>query len=75
MVSDIVLLADLPQHVRESMTAYTCCIAGALPVDEYLAAIKAAGFEDIETVSEASIGTGELAGTILSANVRAFKPH
>jgi arsenite methyltransferase len=52
MVSDIVLLADLPQEILDSMEAYASCIAGASQKDDYLAAIQAAGFGDIEVVDE-----------------------
>jgi arsenite methyltransferase len=52
MVSDIVLLADLPQKILDSMEAYSSCIAGASKKDDYLAAIQAAGFGDVKVVDE-----------------------
>jgi arsenite methyltransferase len=51
-VSDIVLLEPLPDYVRDSVAAYTACVAGASAKDEYLNAIKNAGFENIEVVGE-----------------------
>jgi SAM-dependent methyltransferase len=52
MVSDIVLLRDLPDAVRTSVQAYVGCLAGALMKGEYLHAIEAAGFGNIEVVDE-----------------------
>jgi sugar phosphate isomerase/epimerase len=52
MVSDIVLLKELPEAVKESVAAYVGCIAGAVKRAEYLDAIKASGFEGIEVVEE-----------------------
>ncbi|MBL7165255.1 MAG: arsenite methyltransferase [Dehalococcoidales bacterium] len=74
MVSDIVLCGELPEDIKSSLTAYTGCISGALPVEEYLAAITAAGFSNAEVVSETAVGSGELEGVVASVNVRAVKP-
>jgi arsenite methyltransferase len=52
MVSDIVLTRALPEAVKESVEAYVGCIAGASLESDYLAAIKAVGFQDIEIVGE-----------------------
>ncbi|MGQ9555379.1 MAG: arsenite methyltransferase, partial [Anaerolineae bacterium] len=54
MISDIVLLKQLPQEMRDSVAAYVGCLAGALMKDEYLSAIGAAGFQDITVVEETS---------------------
>ena len=52
MVSDIVILKELPEFIRESIDAYIGCVAGASKKDEYLGAIKAAGFEKVKVISE-----------------------
>lgn len=52
MVSDLVLLKELPEQVRTSVEAYVGCVAGAILKDEYLAIIRAAGFEDVRVVDE-----------------------
>lgn len=54
MVSDIVLLEELPAVVRDSMDAYASCVAGAMIKDEYLHAVAQAGFTDIEIMAETS---------------------
>ncbi|MEN8615133.1 arsenite methyltransferase [Dehalogenimonas sp. THU2] len=51
-VSDIVLTEPLPDYIRDSVAAYTACVAGAILKEEYLDAIKQAGFEDIEIAGE-----------------------
>jgi len=54
MVSDLVLLKDLPDSIKKSVEAYVGCLAGAIKKDKYLGFIKEAGFEDIKIVSESS---------------------
>ena len=46
-VSDIVTDGPLSDTVKESLSAWASCIAGALDVQDYRAAIEAAGFETI----------------------------
>jgi arsenite methyltransferase len=52
MVSDIVLLQELPADLKDSIAAYTGCIAGALRKDDYLRKIGEAGFQDVKIISE-----------------------
>jgi len=54
MVSDIVLLKELPDVVKSSIEAYVGCVSGAALKDEYIGAIKAAGFEDVKIIDETS---------------------
>ena len=54
MVSDIVLLEELPEDIANSIEAYVGCLAGAVGKDQYLKAIKDAGFKSVKAVSEAS---------------------
>jgi arsenite methyltransferase len=54
MVSDIVLLKELPDPIRESIEAYIGCVAGATKKDEYLKTIKNAGFRDVQVLEETS---------------------
>jgi len=51
-LSDIVLLKPLPEEVRKSIEAYVGCVAGASMKADYLAAIEAAGFRDVEVLKE-----------------------
>jgi arsenite methyltransferase len=52
MVSDIVLLKELPTFILNSVSAYVGYISGAMMKNEYLATIKSAGFEDVKIVEE-----------------------
>lgn len=52
MVSDIVLLKELPTFIINSVSAYVGCISGAMLKDEYLATIKSAGFNDVKILEE-----------------------
>ncbi|MBN1456050.1 MAG: arsenite methyltransferase [Methanomicrobia archaeon] len=54
MVSDIVLLKELPEPIKNSIDAYIGCISGAMMKDEYLKTIQDAGFENITIVAESS---------------------
>jgi ubiquinone/menaquinone biosynthesis C-methylase UbiE len=56
MVSDIVLMKPLPDAVQKSVEAYVGCIAGASLKNDYLDAIKAAGFRDVKVVDENAFG-------------------
>jgi len=73
MVSDMVLIKELPEDIRNSLAAYAGCVAGASLKEEYLATISKAGFENVEVVSEQSFGSGELEGAVLSVSVRAAR--
>jgi ubiquinone/menaquinone biosynthesis C-methylase UbiE len=52
MISDLVLSKPLPEALRESVEVYTACVAGAMPKNDYLREIEAAGFRKVEVVSE-----------------------
>jgi L-fucose mutarotase/ribose pyranase (RbsD/FucU family) len=52
MISDIVLLKELPDFIQNSIEAYIGCVSGAMLRDEYLEVIRAAGFQDVEILSE-----------------------
>lgn len=56
MISDIVLLEELPASVKGSVEAYVGCLAGAMLQHDYLAAIERAGFEEVRIADEASFG-------------------
>jgi len=61
MVSDLVLLKDLPVEIRNSVAAYVGCVAGAVTKNEYLEAIQAAGFEETEVLDETAFPSEFLA--------------
>ena len=54
MVSDMVLLRELPDFIKDSIEAYIGCLSGAIKRDEYIEAIKAAGFQEVSIIDEMS---------------------
>jgi SAM-dependent methyltransferase len=54
MISDIVLLKELPAAIKKSMAAYIGCLAGASLKDAYLDAVKNAGFKEVSIIDETS---------------------
>jgi SAM-dependent methyltransferase len=52
MVSDIVLLGELPEKVKKNAQAYLGCVAGAVMKDKYLKTVKNAGFKDVDVMDE-----------------------
>jgi arsenite methyltransferase len=52
MVSNIVLMKELPDSVRNSAQAYVACLAGAMMKNKYLEAIEAAGFREVKVIEE-----------------------
>lgn len=60
MVSDLVLLSELPASLKESIAAYVGCISGAIGKDLYLDAIKTAGFQNVKVIDETTYPIEEL---------------
>jgi len=54
MISDIVLLNELPDFIMNSIEAYIGCLSGAIMRDEYIKFIKEAGFQEVEIIDETS---------------------
>jgi arsenite methyltransferase len=49
-VSDIALKKPLPPELGSDLMAYVGCIAGAVPVGDYVAGLEAAGFSAVQVV-------------------------
>ena len=54
MISDIVLLKELPNFIKDSIEAYIGCLSGALIRDEYIELLKEAGFKNVKIIDETS---------------------
>jgi SAM-dependent methyltransferase len=54
MVSDIVLMKELPGFIRDSVEAYVACVSGAMMKKEYLETIREAGFQQVKVIDEIS---------------------
>ena len=57
IVSDIVLNEKLPEELKNDANLYSACIAGALLREEYLDAIRRAGFERVELLTDRTWST------------------
>ncbi|MCY2931962.1 MAG: arsenite methyltransferase [Planctomycetota bacterium] len=79
IVSDIVLNAPLPESLGQDSDLYTSCVAGALLREDYLQAVRDAGFSRVEVLSDHAYEPAraghddELAGLAASITVLAFK--
>lgn len=80
MVSDLVLIKQLPDKIKESIEAYVGCLAGAIDKQDYLEFISVAGFSDVKVVSQSSYpvdamfdGFDDAKNAIASVKVSAIK--
>jgi arsenite methyltransferase len=62
MISDMVLLKDIPETVKESVLGYIGCISGAEMKTEYLKLMENAGFREVNIIEETPLS----AETVLS---------
>jgi SAM-dependent methyltransferase len=53
-VSDIALKQPLPTELGNDLMAYVGCVAGAILIDDYVAGLKAAGFDAVQVVDSGS---------------------
>jgi arsenite methyltransferase len=67
MVADIATVGELPAELRNT-EAWTGCIGGAIPLEDYLGKLKAAGFADIQVVA-----SHEWQPLMLSVKIKAVK--
>lgn len=52
MVSDIVILGELPDRLRDSATLYAGCVSGAIAQEDYLELLRSAGFSNVQVARE-----------------------
>jgi ubiquinone/menaquinone biosynthesis C-methylase UbiE len=69
VVSDMVAEGALPAEIRENPDRWAACIGGALPEEEYLGAIREAGFASVAVFTR----EGTERGQVYSVTVRADK--
>lgn len=75
-VSDIVLVSDLPDRIKNDLNFYVGCVSGAVKESEYLGLIEKAGFKDISTTLNFDTGAPDNKQVpIKSITVKAFKPE
>lgn len=64
-VSDVVVRGEMPGSIRRNMALWIGCVAGALRDEDYIARLKAAGFEDA-SIEVTRVYTAEDAREFLS---------
>jgi arsenite methyltransferase len=69
MISDMVLLKEIPEAIAKSVEAYIGCIAGAEKRQDYLNHIKKAGFNKVEIVEETKLPFEVLVGDATAQQV------
>lgn len=53
-ISDMALLKELPQKIRDNMEAYVGCVSGALLIDDYRKSVEASGIKDVKITVKGS---------------------
>lgn len=79
IISDMVLLDELPESLKENMQAYIGCVAGAEMKTEYLKLIENAGFKQIEIIKEAHLPLelvlSDVTAKAIAEKIAASKEH
>ncbi len=71
-VSDLVLARPLPEALLADLDLYAACVSGAMLRDDYLAALRAAGFEGVSIASERVYGLDALSPELMAAAKRRY---
>jgi arsenite methyltransferase len=74
-ISDIVLVGELPEKIRQAAEMYAGCVAGAIQKQDYLGLIEATGFTSITLQKEKPITVPDdiLAQYLSADEIAAFK--
>lgn len=74
-ISDVVLVGNLPNKIRNAAEMYAGCVSGALQKDHYLSIIKANGFSNITVQKEKAIVVPDdiLSNYLTAEEIAAFK--
>lgn len=54
-ISDIVMVGELPENIKNAAEMYAGCVAGAILKDDYIKHIEAAGFQNIQIQKDKAI--------------------
>jgi arsenite methyltransferase len=75
-VSDIVTSGPMPEALRNDLDAWSACVSGAIPAEDYAEGLRDAGFVDVQVVPKGTMDTSLAlipAGTPFSALITARK--
>ncbi len=54
-ISDVVIKGEIPEAIQRNAEMYVGCVAGAMPIDDYVNVVKEAGFNDPQVLSQKTI--------------------
>jgi ubiquinone/menaquinone biosynthesis C-methylase UbiE len=69
MISDMVLLKEIPEAIMKNVSAYIGCISGAEKKTEYLNLIKKAGFKKVQIIEETTMPVEALVSEETAAQI------
>jgi arsenite methyltransferase len=72
-VADMIALADLPPETKRSLDQWAGCVAGTISMEEYAAALRDAGFRQVEIEVTREVRLEGVDAAIASAYIRAHK--
>ena len=76
-VSDIVTSGPMPEALKNNLEAWSACVSGAIPAEDYAEGLRDAGFVDVQVQPKGTLDTALAnvpAGTPFSALITARKP-
>ena len=74
-VSDMVALEELAPEAKRRLDLWAGCIAGTIPIDEYVRTLRDVGFTDVTVEVTNETRLEGIEGRIASAYIRARKPE
>ena len=74
-VSDMVALEELAPEAKRRLDLWAGCVAGTIPVDEYVSTLREVGFVDVDVEITNETRLDGVDGRIASAYIRARKPE
>lgn len=73
-VSDMVTLEELAPEAKRRLDLWAGCVAGTIPVDEYVKTLRDVGFTDVNVDVSNEVRLEGIDGRVASAYIRARKP-
>lgn len=73
-VSDMVALEELAPEAKRRLDLWAGCVAGTIPVEEYVTTLRDVGFTDVSVDVSNEVSLEGVQGRIASASIRARKP-
>jgi arsenite methyltransferase len=77
-VSDIVTSGPIPEALQNNLEAWSACVSGAIPAEDYAEGLRDAGFVDVQVMPKGTMDTSLAlipVGTPFSALITARKPE